>query len=68
MMEDPIEADEPEDAEPSPAAACTSDLDFDFGAPVLADGCALLDRWRARHIETERSLRLDVLQAAGLAG
>ncbi|MBN1772545.1 MAG: hypothetical protein JXB32_14845 [Deltaproteobacteria bacterium] len=51
---------------PRPIPCRTSDLDFDFGAPVLADQRVLNHRWRLEQVEEEHGLRADVYRALGL--
>lgn len=51
---------------PCPIVCRTSDLDFDFGAPLLPDHSTLCDRWRTEHVEQEHGLRADVYRSLGL--
>ena len=51
---------------PRPIVCRTSDLDFDFGAPVLPDHRTLGERWRTQHVEEEHGLRSDVYRHIGL--
>ncbi|MBI5500821.1 MAG: hypothetical protein HY907_11305 [Deltaproteobacteria bacterium] len=57
----------PKGAVRRPLVCRTSDLDFDFGAPLLPDGPALGNRWRVEHVEEERGMRADIYRALGLA-
>ena len=52
--------------EPCPILCRTSDDEFDFGAPVLADHRALDDRRRSQVDDQERGLRADVYRSLGL--
>ena len=65
MMKNEHPAKEPR-VRPYPITCCTSDLDFDFGAPVLPDRRTLCDRWRALEVEQQRGLRADVYRSLGL--
>ena len=49
-----------------PTVCRTSDLEFDFGAPVLPDDDARCNRWRTEQIEAEHGLRADVYRHIGL--
>ena len=51
---------------PCPIVCRTSDLDFDFGAPLLPDDDARCNRWRTEQIEAEHGLRADVYRSLGL--
>jgi hypothetical protein len=49
-----------------PVGCCTSDREFDFGAPVLPDLRRMCDCWRAEQVERDRGLRADVYTSLGL--
>ncbi|MBI5486493.1 MAG: hypothetical protein HY905_04095 [Deltaproteobacteria bacterium] len=64
-MKNKYSAEEPK-GKPYPIVSRTSDLEFDFGAPVLPDHGALHSRWRTREVEEEHGLRSDVYRHIGL--
>ncbi len=66
-MKNERSAERPKGPHRSPIVCRTSDLDFDFGAPLLPDGYALGNRWRVEHVEKERGMRADIYRALGLA-
>ena len=51
---------------PCPIVCRTSDLDYDFGAPLLPDHRTLCDRWRAIEIEREGGLRAGIFRRLGM--
>ncbi len=64
-MKNEHSANEPK-VKPCPIIGRTSDLDFDFGAPVLPDPRTMCDCWRAEQVERDRGLRADVYASLGL--
>jgi len=65
-MKDNLPAGRPNGKPRRPVTCRTSDLEFDFGTPVLPDPRTLCDRWRVEHVEAERGLRADVYRSIGL--
>ena len=65
-MKDNLPAGRPNGKPRRPVTCRTSDLDFDFGAPVLPDDHARCNRWRTEQIEAEHGLRADVYRSLGL--
>jgi hypothetical protein len=65
-MKDDLPAGRPNGKPRRPVTCRTSDLEFDFGAPVLPDHRTLGERWRTQHVEEEHGLRSDVYRHIGL--
>jgi hypothetical protein len=65
-MKNELPAARPKGTLRRPTVCRTSDLEFDFGAPVLPDHRTLCNRWRTEHVEQEHGLRADVYRSLGL--